>query len=431
MRSQHQQGIEASTHGLWAATAPVLQTEPLSGDSSADVAVIGAGYTGLSAALHAREHGLSVVVLDAADVGFGGAGRNVGLVNAGLWLQPNDVLKALGKSYGERLIAELGRAPQVVFELIECNAIACEANPKGTLHCAVGRKGVSELEQRFAQWRELGAPVELLTREQTVAEVGSTAFAASLLDRRAGTIQPLAYARGLATAAMRQGAHIYSQTPVQKVEQERARWKLSTSRGSVLADWVVVATDAYTKGPWAEVRQEQVALPYFNLATKPLSPALRESILPSRRGAWDTQSVLTSFRLDDAGRLIFGSVGALRSGGAAVHKAFSRRALRTLFPQLAAVEFEHAWYGTIGMTADSIPRFHRFAPNVLGISGYNGRGIGPGTVFGRLLAQHVAGKLREDEMPLPVSPVQSPKLRHLKEWTYEYGAQLAHLFASR
>jgi glycine/D-amino acid oxidase-like deaminating enzyme len=197
-----QQTIESSTHGLWAATAPALPTEPMVGDSSVDVAVIGAGYTGLSTALHAREHGLSVIVLEAADVGFGGAGRNVGLVNAGLWLQPNDVLEALGKSYGERLITELGAAPQLVFELIERNAIACEANRNGTLHCAVGRKGVRELEQRFAQWRERGAPVELLMREQTAVEVGSNAFMASLLDRRAGTIQPLAYARGLANTAM-------------------------------------------------------------------------------------------------------------------------------------------------------------------------------------------------------------------------------------
>lgn len=431
MRTEQPQSIEASTHGLWAATAPVLQTDPLSGDSSADVAVIGAGYTGLSAALHARELGLSVVVLEAAEVGFGGAGRNVGLVNAGLWLQPKDVLKALGNCYGERLIAELGRAPQLVFELIERNAIACEVQRNGTLHCAVGSNGLRELEQRFAQWRERGAPVELLTREQTAVEVGSTAFTASLLDRRAGTIQPLAYARGLASAAIKQGARIYSQTPVHRVEPDQARWKVSTSQGSVTADWMIVATDAYTKGPWAEVREEQVALPYFNFATKPLSPALRESILPSRRGAWDTQSVLTSFRLDDAGRLIFGSVGALRGWGTAVHSAFSRRALRTLFPQLADVEFEHAWYGTIGMTSDSTPRFHRFAQNVIGISGYNGRGIAPGTVFGRLLAQHIAGRLREDEMPLPVSKVHQSHLRHIKELSYEYGSQLAHLFASR
>jgi glycine/D-amino acid oxidase-like deaminating enzyme len=230
---------------------------------------------------------------------------------------------------------------------------------------------------------------------------------------------------------MRLGACIYSQTPVQRIEREQSRWRLSTPRGSVVADWIVVATDAYTRGPWAEIRREQIALPYFNFATRPLPKQLLDSILPSRCGGWDTQSVLTSFRLDDAGRLIFGSVGALRGWGTAIHSAFSRRALRTLFPQLANVEFEYAWYGMIGMTSDSIPRFHRFAPNVIGVSGYNGRGIAPGTAFGRLLARHVAGKLPEEEIPLPTSQVRLPRLRQLKEMTYEYGAQLAHLFATR
>jgi glycine/D-amino acid oxidase-like deaminating enzyme len=423
--------IQPATHGLWAATAPALATEPLAGATSADVAIVGAGYTGLSAALHARDYGLSVTVVDAVDVGFGGAGRNVGLVNAGLWLQPNDVVGALGEHYGERLLAELGSAPEIVFELIDRHAIACEPNRNGTLHCAVGPKGVLELEARLAQWQRRRAPVELLTREQTVHEVGSNAFAAALLDRRAGTIQPLAYARGLANAAIKQGARIHSRSPVNRVERDRAQWKVSTQLGSVTADWVIVAIDAYAQGPWNEVRREQIALPYFNMATRPLPPKLLASVLPSRRGAWDTQSVLTSFRLDEAGRLIFGSVGALGGLSTAVHSAFSRRALRSLFPQLGDIGFEHAWHGTIGMTSDSTPRFHRFAQNVVGVSGYNGRGIAPGTAFGRLLAQHVAGRLREDEMPLPVSEVKLPRLRRVKELTYEYGAQLVHLFASR
>ncbi len=427
----HDQRIESATHGLWAATAPALAIEPLAADTSADIAVIGAGYTGLSAALHAREYGLSVVVVDAVDVGFGGAGRNVGLVNAGLWLQPDHVVSVLGECYGERLVAALGSAPRSVFELIERHEIACEPNHTGTLHCAVGEKGRRELEERFSQWHKRGAPVELLTREQTVHEVGSNAFAASLLDRRAGTIQPLAYARGLAGAAIRLGARVHSRSPVQRIERDQATWKLVTPRGSLAADWVIVATDAYSQGCWDDIRREQIALPYFNLATRPLPPRLLASVLPTRRGAWDTQSVLTSFRLDAAGRLIFGSVGALGGLGTAVHSAFSRRALRSLFPQLGKIEFEYAWHGTIGMTSDSTPRFHRFAQNVVGFSGYNGRGIAPGTAFGRLLAQHAAGRLREDELPLPVSEVQLPRLRRIRELTYEYGAQLVHMFTRR
>jgi glycine/D-amino acid oxidase-like deaminating enzyme len=218
---------------------------------------------------------------------------------------------------------------------------------------------------------------------------------------------------------------------VERIERTGDKWQATAPSGSVLADWIVLATDAYATGPWDAIAREQVSLPYFNVATRPLPPDLLQTILPERHGAWDTQTVLTSFRLDRDGRLVFGSVGALRGTATSVHLAFARRALRTLFPQLRDPEFEHAWYGTIGMTSDNVPRFHKFAPNVIGFSGYNGRGIAPGTAFGRILARHVAGLVREDELPLPVTEIQQTQFRNLRNIAYERGAQLAHLFASR
>ena len=206
---------------------------------------------------------------------------------------------------------------------------------------------------------------------------------------------------------------------------------MSTPQASVEAQWVVVATDAYSQGPWSQLAREQVFLPYFNLATRPLPPELAASVLPGRNGAWDTQSVLTSFRMDRDGRLIFGSVGALRGLGTRVHRAFARRAVRTLFPQLPPLEFEHEWYGCIGMTSDNIPRFHHWAPRVISVSGYNGRGIGPGTLFGRLLAQYVVGEITDEQFPLPRTPVAVARSRAVMASVYEYGSQLAHLLARR
>ena len=193
------------------------------------------------------------------------------------------------------------------------------------------------------------------------------------------------------------------------------------------ADWVIAATNAYTTSPWPELRTELVHLPYFNVATAPLPEAMLESILPERQGAWDTNAVLTSFRLDRAGRLIFGSVGALQGSGRAVHRTFSERALRRLFPQLGPISFETAWYGMIGLTADNLPRFHRLAPNVIAFSGYNGRGIAPGTVFGQALAGLVAGEMTEDDLPLPVTPTRPARLRALRERVYSLGSQAVHL----
>ncbi|CAN5256269.1 FAD-binding oxidoreductase [soil metagenome] len=418
------------SHGLWEMTAPPPPpTAALAQDITVDVAVVGAGFTGLSAALHLAEAGSRVAVLEAAEIGFGGSGRNVGLVNAGLWVLPDDIPKALGEEYGQRLLGLLGDAPKTVFELIERHRISCDVQRTGTLHCGVGDAGKQELEERCRQWTARGAPVRLLDAAAAASLIGSTAYSAALLDLRAGTIQPLAYVRGLARAAIAAGARVYTRTPAVSAERNAVRWEIKTPAGKVTAHWVVVATNAYTKTPWTEIEREIVKLPYFNFATEPLSDNLRREILPERQGAWDTKTILSSFRFDKHDRLIFGSVGALRGTGTAIHRSWSKRALKRIFPQLGDVALSNEWFGWIGMTGDSLPRFHRLAPNVVSFSGYNGRGIGPGTVFGKVLAELIVKM--HIKMPLPESPVQGDPLRSVKSAYYEYGAQIAHIAEDR
>jgi glycine/D-amino acid oxidase-like deaminating enzyme len=420
------------SHGLWEMTAPPApETPSFSGSADADVVVVGGGYTGFSTALHLAERGSRVVLLEGAEIGFGGSGRNVGLVNAGMWVMPDDLPGVLGADYGGRLLDLLGNAPKSVFDLVAKHGIECEATPVGTLHCAVGSSGLEELGQRAEQWARRGAPVRLLDAAETAAKVGTDAYAGSLLDLRAGTIQPLAYVRGLARAAIAAGAQVFSASPVTGAERTGKRWTVKTARGSVTADWVVVATNAYTVAPWHEVRAELLHLPYFNLATVPLSAALQKKILPERQGAWDTREILSSFRFDQRGRLVFGSVGALRGTGTAIHKAWARRALKKLFPEIGDVAFEAEWYGKIGMTSDNLPRFHRLAEKVIGFSGYNGRGIAPGTVFGRVLAEHISGEIAERDLPLPVTDPAAQSFRPIREGYYEIGAQIAHFASAR
>jgi glycine/D-amino acid oxidase-like deaminating enzyme len=189
----------------------------------------------------------------------------------------------------------------------------------------------------------------------------------------------------------------------------------------------VVATDAYSSGAASAIRKEQVHLPYFHVSTPPLSDNVRRTILPNGGGTWDTKTVLRGFRLDAAGRLIVGSVGALEAAELAIHRSWARRYIRKVLPQLEEVNFQTEWYGNIGMTPDHLPRLHTFGPNSIGISAYNGRGIAPGTVMGREIAKLITGGINLADMPLPVSPLGIPLLRPLREGYYRIGAQIAHL----
>ncbi len=404
--------------GLWEETAPPAPpTEPLVGEATTDIAVIGAGYTGLSAALHAAEAGARVIVLEAKAIGAGGSGRNVGLVNAGLWLMPDVLAARLPAPLFERLAS----APAYVWALIARHRIDCEARRSGTLHCAADAAGVAELAERARQWQARQVPVQLLDAKETEARTGTKAYRAALFDPRAGTIQPLAYARGLAWALRAAGAALYAPAPVRKAVYSGGFWRLETPSGQVRAGRVIFAGNAYGEGPAAN--PGLAILPYFNIATDPLPEPLRRRILPFGEGAWDTASVLTSFRLDAAGRLILGSVGALGRFDRAIHESWARRRLARLFPALAEIPFRHAWFGRIGVTPHAVPRLVVPGPGAIGIAGYNGRGIGPGTVFGQILADVALGRAE----PPTLAPARASPTARLRSAFYRFGAAAWHL----
>lgn len=418
------------SHGLWAHSAPAaLPTGMLTGDMEADVIVVGAGFTGLAAALRLAENGVSTVVLEAGDIGFGASGRNVGLVNAGLWLSPREILARLGETHGERLMALLSEGPARVFELIDRHGIECEARRAGTLHCAHSPAGFEDLRRRAEDWLARSAPVEMLDRAEAAGKIGSEHFHGALLDRRAGTIQPLGYARGLAAAAVRAGARIFVRTPVKSLSRIDGRWRAESDGGSATGQSVIVATNAYT-GRLAPIARCIVPFSFFQLATPPLPSRLRETILPEGHGAWDTARILTSLRMDAEGRLVVGSIGRLDRRHRGVHAEWMRRKTRRMFPQLGAVAFEHGWQGTIATTRDHLPRLSQPEEGVIAAYGYNGRGIGTGTVFGAALADYVlsgdAGTL-----PLPVTPMASESLRSLRALGIELGVRACHFISSR
>ena len=256
---------------LWDVTAEEPDHKsPLGGDATTELAIIGGGFTGLSTALHAAQLGMDCHVLEAKHIGHGGSGRNVGLVNAGLWLPPQDCRQRLGEKCGSSLVKTLGEAPAYVMSLIERHQIRCEATKSGTIHAAHSPKGYEDIARRTEEWHRLGAPVDLLSREETAEKIGSDAFFGGLLDHRAGTINPMGYVRGLARAARSEGAVISTGTPVTGLRRAGDRWLLETPRGEVRAGAVVLGTNAYTDELWPGLNRTFTMIHYFQVATKPL-----------------------------------------------------------------------------------------------------------------------------------------------------------------
>ena len=416
---------------LWSATAgATLAAAPLKGDARADAVIVGGGFTGCSAALHLAEAGVGVRLLEAQSIGFGGSGRNVGLVNAGLWLPPEEVEQALGQALGGRLNAALAAGPELVFSLIDRLGIDCEATRNGTLHCAHSQGGLDDLKDRLRQQLARGAPVELLDAEETAARTGTRVYRGALLDRRAGTIQPLAYCRGLVRAARDAGAVLHEQTPVVSVAREGDGWRVATPGGSVSAGALLIAVNAYGRPMAGLTPPAYVPVHYFQIATRPLTDNLRRGVLPDRQGCWDTAPVMSSFRLDAAGRLLIGAVGSLQGPGARWHRAWAARKLAALFPDLAGIDLEHAWCGRIAMTGDHLPKILRLGERGVSVFGFSGRGISPGTTFGKAVAAYLVDG---DERSLPCDPVDahSERLAGIKRAYYEFGASLTHAVGER
>ena len=417
---------------LWTVTAAEsFAAPPLTARVDADVVVIGGGFTGCSAALHLADAGLTTRLLEAATIGHGGSGRNVGLVNAGLWLPPDDVEAALGREAGRRLNDTLAGGPAYVFDLIARHAIACDAMRVGTLHCAHAPAGAEELARRYRQLHARGAPVTLLDAAAAARATGAATLHGALLDLRAGTIQPLAYVRGLARAAQARGARLHEHTPATAIAHDGTGWVVRCAQGEVRARMLLLAVNAYACPPHAPWQPRYTRMHYFQMATPPLSSTLAATILPERQGAWDTATVMTSFRLDADGRLVLGAIGGLAGWGARAHRAWAARKARALFPQLGNVAFEHAWFGRIAVTSDRIPRIQRLGPGGYSIFGYNGRGIAPGTVLGRAFAEFAA---TGDERAFPLAPVDAvhaPLASAAMELAYDAGAVAAHLVDAR
>lgn len=382
---------------LWVETVrETVETPALTADADVDVAVIGGGFTGLSASLHLAQVGSRVLCLDAGEPGWGASGRNGGQVIAGLKGDPDDLITKFGADAGGRMIEASSTAPALVFSLTAEHQIDCDPQQAGWIQPAHCDSALQTVARRCDQWRRLGADVEHLDAKDVADLIGSRreAYVGGWLDRRGGAVQPLGYARGLARAAQLAGAAIHGKSRVHSMTKEGNRWRLTLDNGTVIkTDQVILATNGYTDGLWPGLRRSVMPVYSFQTASAPLPRNVRDALFREDHVASDTRRLLWYYRLTRDGRLVMGGRGwSYREDPGRKPAEAALKKLESLFPDAGSLTPEYIWAGRVAMTVDHYPKLYTLDKGVFAGLGFNGRGVAMGTVMGKCLADLACGK---------------------------------------
>ncbi|GAD55770.1 NAD(P)/FAD-dependent oxidoreductase [Limimaricola cinnabarinus] len=392
----------------YAATAePVADRAPLNHDRRCDVAIVGAGFTGLWAALTAARAGLDVVVLDAHRAGFGASGRNGGQVGSGfnkgqLWLE-----QRLGESPARQLWDLAEEAKRQLREFCETHAPEARYLP-GVVHGAYSTK---EAEADRAEAEHLSHAygydaIQPLGRDKIRGIVKTEAYHGGLIDEGAGHLHPLRYARALAREAEAAGATIHELTEVTRVERGEPA-VLHTPHGRVTADHVILAGNGYLPGIMPEVAAKVMPINSFIAATEPLGDRWRE-VLSRDIAVADSRFVVNYYRMTEDRRFLFGGRESYSIGFPTDITTKLRARMQSLFPQLSDVRIDNVWGGTLGITMSRLPSLQRIGPNILSGAGFSGHGVALSGMAGRVMAEAVAGQAGRfdtfSRLPVPEFP---------------------------
>ena len=395
------------TGSYYAATVnEVTSFAALRGDVSADVCVIGAGFTGISTALHLAERGYNVHVVEANKVGWGASGRNGGQMIGGIAGE-----KQIAKHHGrdiEELFGELRWAGhEIIRERVDTYAIDCDLK-FGYVDVAIKKRHLDDIHHDYERLHKAGFPheVRILSREETRACTGTDAYIGALLNMGNGHLHPLNLCIGEANAAVSRGATIYEQSPVIDIQHgDKAR--VVTDRGSISADAVVIAGNAYHH---LERKLRGILFPVnsFIVATEPLSEETVAAINPRDLAICDPNFVLEYYRLSADKRLLFGGRLNYFGDDPKVIEAKHRRKIARHYPQLENVKIDYAWGGTIGVPINRVPQMGRISPNVFYCQGYSGHGVNVTHLAGQIMADVVGGTLERFDVFASVKPFVVP-----------------------
>jgi len=380
-----------------------------------EVLVVGAGYTGLSTALHLAEKGAQVCVLDAHAPGWGASGRNGGQVNPTLKHDPDDLLHIYGSAQCERLIQTVSDSADLVYGLIERFGIDCHPVRAGWIQAGYTRKAVDGMHARARQWQRYGVSVEMLDRAAVAARTGTQVFAGGgRVSPRGGLPHPrLTHGPGQGRPSTPVG--LPRQTPRTHPPTHSKPRVATTAKGlRVQARQVVLCTNGYTDGLWPGLARTVLSANSFIIATQPLG-AMGADILPRGETASTSQRLLLYFRRDSRGRLLMGGRGDFIDPAGAQDFQHLERAVQMMYPQLGPLQYEYRWAGRIAITRDFMPHLHQPAPGVTMALGFNGRGIAMATALGKEVANVVSGGTSACT-PFPVTPVQPLPMHGLQRF---------------
>jgi glycine/D-amino acid oxidase-like deaminating enzyme len=401
---------------LWEETAVAApETWPLEGRANAEVLVVGAGYLGLSAALHLAEAGRNVLLLEAETPGYGASGRNGGQIIPGLKHDPDEIEAALGRERGERLWRFAGGTAEFVFDLTTRLNLKTEARRTAWIQGVHSEKAAKRARARAEQWRRRGADVAYLEATEARRLIGADAYIGAFIDRRAGCLQPLSFARELARAAIVAGARLHRGSRVVALDRGKDGWRATTATGAeATVEKVLLCANAYSDGLFPELPRSIVAATSLQIATEPLPKAHRDSILPGGEALSDTRKVIRYWRLDAAGRLLMGGRGPYREPSRERDWAHLVREVGALYPALKGIGFTHRWGGRVAIHPDYWPRLHQVRPDILAAIGCQGRGVGWQTAMGGELARLTTHKAYEPVLPLsPIKPIAFSPLKRV------------------
>jgi glycine/D-amino acid oxidase-like deaminating enzyme len=366
-----------------------------------DVAIVGAGYTGLAAARHLGRIGASAVVLDGDVVGAGASSRNGGQVLTGLKLDPATLVRRYGQARARQLfdisLESIARLEAIVAD----EAIDCELEPTGHIQAAAKPAHFEAFrEEQALLARVFDHRVELVSERDQASELGTRRYHGLIVDERSVAVNPAQYVNGLAQAADRARASIVTRAPVNRIVRKGKRWRLSVGRFEVDAGDVLVATNGYTSAISPGLQRRLVPIGSYVIATEPLPEATGSRLLPHRRVAFDSKYFLYYFRLTSDGRLLFGGRAEFSEPGAETTRRAAgilRRGMLTVFPELADIRIDYAWGGSVAFTRDEMPHAGQL-DGLYYAGGYCGHGIAMATYLGELIARRMAGELIAHEL---------------------------------